>query len=96
MAEYIERESVYKIFRKWTQECAKSDDKELFNIVGDKFIEIENIPAADVRPDNYGRWIVGEPTSIGTYPIREPLKTLSDEKCSRITEPFFECAFYKN
>lgn len=56
MAEYIKREKVSQILNDWEWECVHADDKELFDIVRDKHIEIDNIPAADVRPERDGWW----------------------------------------
>lgn len=54
---FIEREKVLEKFREWEQECVKGDDRELFDIVRDKHVEIDDIPVADVRAERHGVWL---------------------------------------
>ncbi len=66
MAEYIEREKVYKMLNalggcgaepeSWADGWDKAFDEAIR--------ELDNIPAADVRPERHGRWIEDEKYGI--------------------------------
>lgn len=61
MAEYIEREFAIKQFEEWVGESKYAWEKSVKR-------KLQQIPAADVRPERHGEWIVDDvESSDGTY-----------------------------
>ena len=57
MAEYIEREALYKIMENWRDAHADVDDADGCGLLEDVMCEVNAQTAADVAPVVHGRWI---------------------------------------
>lgn len=62
MAEYIEREALYKILENWRDAHADVDDADGCGLLEDVMCEVKAQTAADVVPVVHGRW---EHDSVG-------------------------------
>lgn len=57
MAKYIEREAAKARLRMWITDCVLDGDNEAADRFRDCIDLLDSIPAADVTPVVYGRWI---------------------------------------